>query len=335
MFRWPVEVLGMLGVVVLLLIAARIVYSGFLDSDNLRNIGRQNVALGLVAIGVAVVMIGGNFDLSVAGTYGLAAVMSASIAQDSSVVLAVAAALAAGAVAGAINALVVTGFRVNSFMATFATGAILVGVALKYADNGQVTVETPAFEWLGTAYVAGLPLDLVILAVAFVVVGVLLWRTPFGRHVTAVGGSYEGARLAGIMAARVRAWTYVLSGVLAALAGVISASKIGVGDATTGGNLVLDSIAVVVVGGIAVSGGRGAIWRVAVGLAILAILQNIFDALEWSAPVQQLAQGIVIVLALAIQGAIAGDFSAWRSTAARWFGPRPQGAAVPADMNSK
>jgi ribose transport system permease protein len=127
---------------------------------------------------------------------------------------------------------------------------------------------------------------------------VLLARMRFGQSVYAVGGDAEAARLAGIAVPRIRVATYALSGGLAALAGLIVTSKVGLAQSDASASLTIDAIAVVVVGGISIRGGEGAIWRAALGLLILATLNNLFDALQWSQQVQNVAKGTVILIAL-------------------------------------
>jgi ribose transport system permease protein len=281
-----------------LLVAGRLAYPGFFAGDNVENLLRQNVGLGLVALGVAVVMIAGGFDLSVGSVASLSGVLFARIALSEPVVLAAIVGLLAGTAAGVVNGLLITRLRLDSFMTTLATGVVISGLALSFTAQGGVTVDKAGFSYLGLAHWAGIPLDLIILVVAFVVVAVLLARMRFGQSVYAVGGDAEAARLAGIPVPRIRVATYALSGGLAALAGLIVTSKVGLAQSDASASLTIDAIAVVVVGGISIRGGEGAIWRAALGLLILATLNNLFDALQWSQQVQNVAKGTVILLAL-------------------------------------
>jgi ribose transport system permease protein len=281
-----------------LLVAGRLAYPGFFAGHNVENLLRQNVGLGLVALGVAVVMIAGGFDLSVGSIASLSGVLFARIALSEPVVLAAIVGLLAGTAAGVVNGLLITRLRLDSFMTTLATGVVISGLALSFTAQGGVTVDKAGFSYLGLAHWAGIPLDLIILVVAFVVVAVLLARMRFGQSVYAVGGDAEAARLAGIPVPRIRVATYALSGGLAALAGLIVTSKVGLAQSDASASLTIDAIAVVVVGGISIRGGEGAIWRAALGLLILATLNNLFDALQWSQQVQNVAKGTVILLAL-------------------------------------
>lgn len=281
-----------------LLVAGRLAYPGFFAGHNIENLLRQNVGLGLASLGVAVVLIGGGFDLSVGSIASLSGVLFARIALSEPVVLAAIVGLAAGTAAGVINGLLITRLRLDSFMLTLATGVVISGFALTFTAEGGVTVDKPGFSYLGLAHWAGIPLDLIIVVVAYVLGAVLLARMRFGQSVYAVGGDAEASRLAGIPVPRIRVLTYALSGFLAALAGLIVTSKVGLAQSDASASLTIDAIAVVVVGGISIRGGEGAIWRAALGLLILATLNNLFDALQWSQQVQNVAKGTVILIAL-------------------------------------
>ncbi len=283
---------------ILLVIAARIAYSGFFAGQNLENLIRQNVSLGLVGVGVAFVIISGNFDLSVGPIFGLSGVVFASLSAHHGIGLAAVLAILCSVAAGVVNAFVVTRLKVNSFIATLATGTMIGGVSLKIAEGGTVIGANPHFSSLGLAHLAGIPIDIIVLVVAFIAGGIILARTTFGQHVYAVGGNLEASRLAGIPVDRTQSATFLISGLLTGIAGVIAASKVGVGQADAGTTLTLDAIAVVVVGGVSILGGQGAMWRVAIGLLILATLNNLFASLAWSTQLQEVTKGVVIIIAL-------------------------------------
>jgi ribose transport system permease protein len=290
--------LAIIAAYLLLLVSSRLAYSGFFAGHNIENLFRQNVALGLLGIGMAFVIIGGNFDLSAGSILGLAGVLYALTAQHHPGLLAWLVALGAGVGCGVCNAVVVARFRVNSFMATFATGIIIGGIALRYQGPSEVQVTGASAGWIGTADWGGVPVVILLLAVVFAVGAIMLDRTRFGQNVHAVGDNAEAARLAGIPVRLVRSLTFVISGLLAGLAGIVLTAQVGVGAANSGTNLTLNAIAVVIVGGIAAVGGEGAMWRAGLGLLILATLQNVFAALSWSTQAQEIAIGLVILAAL-------------------------------------
>jgi len=285
---------------VILAIATNILYPGFFEIANLRNILSQNAPVGLVAIGMTYVLIAGGFDLSVAAIFALAGVCFAKFATSMPLAFALIAALGVGGAAGAINGLIVTRLQVNPFVATLGTASVFGGLAFIYSDSNPIFVEKESFTFLGSGDVFGVPVSIVIFAVAFVVGGLVLAKSVYGRWVYSVGGNNEAARLAGIRVDVVRFSTYVLTGVCAALAGMIIASRTGVGTATVGASITLDAIAMVIIGGTSLLGGEGAMWRTAVGLLILATLNNLFDSLALDSSVQSLVKGTIVVSAVAL-----------------------------------
>jgi ribose transport system permease protein len=290
---------GMVVVFVLLVALTVALDSRFLESSNLLNLALQWAPVGIMAIGMTYVIIGGGFDLSVGGIYAGAAVLFAAIAQGNSTVLAIVATLLAGAAVGVVNGLIITRLDVNPFVATLGTGFMLRGLALVATAATPILVAKDDFYVLGSDKIGPFPIPAVLLIVGLVVGGFVLARSVYGRSVYAVGGNEESARLSGIPTRAVRASTYVLTGVCAALAGIIIASRLGSGQADVGANIELDVITVVVVGGTALAGGEGAMWRTAVGIGILAVLGNSFDRLQVSPFWQLVIKGGIIVFAIA------------------------------------
>src|SRR5205823_2489927 len=130
--------------------------------------------------------------------------------------------------------------------------------------------------------------------------GVALARTVYGRSIYSIGGNEEASRLAGIRVDLVRGSTYMLTGACAALAGMMFASRTGVGQADVGVNITLDAIAIVIIGGTSLLGGEGAMWRTVVGLLMLGTINNLFDSLGWQSPAQQVVKGAIVIAAVSI-----------------------------------
>jgi ribose transport system permease protein len=297
---------SMLGVLVALFIVATILYPGVLNPANLGNILTQNAAVGLIAIGMTFVIISGGFDLSVGATYALGATLFAGLTiQTGSVFIAGIGALAAGLIAGAVNGVIISRLGINPFVATLGTSSVISGVAYIYSDSSPFIVNnTPAFQDLALTRIAGVQLPIWILIAAFIIAALALSKTTFGRNVYAVGGNYEAAWLSGLRVKGLNASVYVLTGVLAAFAGMIDSSRLSVGQADVGAAMALDAIAIVVVGGTSLLGGEGAIWRSAVGLLILATLTNVFYSLNVSQNWQLIAKGTIVVAAVAVDAII-------------------------------
>jgi ribose transport system permease protein len=290
---------AMVWILIILVILANSAYDGFLEWGNIRNLLSQNAPIGLVAIGMTFVIIAGGFDLSVSGIFALAAVLWAGLSNDIALVPACALAIAAGVVCGVANGLIVTKLKVNPFVATLGSASIFSGLAYLYAPN-PIVAENPGFSFIGTESWLGLPISVWILGVAFVIGGFLLSRTVYGRSIYSIGGNDEAARLCGMRVDTIRASTYAITGLCAALAGALLASKTSVGQADMGATLTLDAIAIVIIGGTSLMGGEGAMWRTLVGLLILATINNLFESLAFDVALQSVVKGSIIIVAVAL-----------------------------------
>ncbi|KQP69719.1 ribose ABC transporter permease [Microbacterium sp. Leaf288] len=249
-------------------------------------------------------MIAGGFDLSVGAIYATGAVTAASLGQTLSLWVAVPVAIVVGAGLGALNGAIVTGLRVNPFIATLGSGFVYGGLAFIFTGSAPVLVRADGFQELGQGRLAGIPVSILIGIVVFVVAGLVLARTVYGQNVYAVGGNTEAARLAGLRTRAVQSSTYIIVGALAALAGAILASRIGVGQADVGANVTLQVIAVVVIGGTSLFGGEGSIPRTLIGLLILAVIKNVSDSLGWDSNVENVTTGVIVVAAVAADAAL-------------------------------
>jgi ribose transport system permease protein len=283
-----------------LIIVCRILYPGFFARDNLFNILSQNVQVGLIALGMTFVMIAGGFDLSVGAIYAAGATVYAMEAKEMALPMAALAALAVGLVCGTVNGLIVTRLKVNPFVATLGTTSIFSGAAYLYSHSAPILVDRPDFTILGAGKWLGMPISLLLLVAAYAVGAIALSKTVYGRSLYAVGGNPEAARLAGLRVDFLKTSTYALVGVLAAFGGMIIASRLSIGQADIAGTMSLDAIAIVIIGGTSLFGGSGAVWRTAIGLLLLAVLTNIFDALALDSNFQSLIKGVIIIGAVAL-----------------------------------
>jgi ribose transport system permease protein len=285
---------------VILLIVTTILYPGFWETTNLSNMLSQNVGLMLAATGMTFVIMAGGFDLSVGAVFAAGAMFYISFLGDIPAPIAVILALLLGGVCGLINGLIINWLRVNPFVATLGTASIFLGLITIYAGATAQFAEEKSFLYLGNTKIAGFPLDATIGIIVLIIAGIVLARSTFGRSVYAVGGNNEAARLGGIRVGVVSSATFVIIGVLAALGGVFTASKLGTAQPNFVGNITLQSIAVVILGGTALTGGEGAMWRTAVGLAIIAVMVNLFTAKNFSPELQTVFQGAVVIAAVAM-----------------------------------
>lgn len=296
---------SMLIILAVVVIVAQVVYPNFVTFDNLRLLAIQNAQLGILATGVTLVIICGAFDLSIVGTYILSAGVFAIAAGIYGMTWPVAMLLSliVGVLAGLLNGFVVTILNVNSFIATLGTGAILGGVVQIILPTGGASLEDPQAQVLSNGMTFGIPNPVVILAIVMILAQLTLSYTVFGRSLLAVGGNREAARLAGIPVRRLTTSAFVICGLAAAIAGIIFASRTGFvtsGQVTSYGYLVLDAIAVVVVGGTSLFGGQGAVWRTAIGVAVFAALTNVFTALAIPPTTANVVKGVVLILAVSL-----------------------------------
>jgi ribose transport system permease protein len=194
----------------------------------------------------------------------------------------------------------VTMLRINSFIATLATGFMFIGLAQVLTSGNLISITDPGFQVIGTDALLGVKYSTWIFILAVVASAIVLRYTVFGRYVFSVGGNSVAARLSGVNVNLVRLGTFALSGLLAGVAGVIAASRVATGQIDAGAGLELTAIAAVVIGGTSIMGGEGAIWRTVLGLLILALIGNGFNILNVEPFYQSIVQGGVIVIAVAI-----------------------------------
>ncbi|MFJ8602423.1 ABC transporter permease [Streptomyces shenzhenensis] len=292
---------SMLWVLLLLVAAATVLYPGFLRPANLQDILTQNAAVGIIAVAMTFVIISGGFDLSVGATYALGSTIFAGVTKSTgSVALAGVCALLAGLAVGGANGTIIARWKVNPFVTTLGMSSVIAGLAYVYSNSAPFIVDQFSFQYLALTAVAGVPLPIWILLAVFLAGALLLSQTGYGRNIFAIGGNEEAARLSGLRVPWLVGSAYVMTGVMAALAGMIDASRLGVGQADVGATVALDTIAIVVVGGTSLRGGEGAVWRSAVGLLILATLTNVFYSLNISQHWQLIAKGCIVVTAVAL-----------------------------------
>jgi ribose transport system permease protein len=293
------------GGVVWLLVAVLVVVGAVLSEDfrtptNLSNVSRQAVVLSLVALGQFAVVLTGGVDLSLGMVVRLSAISTAVTIGgfEERTLLGIGVALLAGLAVGAVNGAVVAWLRVPAFMATFGTMAILQGICLLIAStpSGETSAALSRFwAWqLAQVYVVTL-----LTAAVWGLVWLALNRTVWGRHVYAIGGDDAVARRSGVRTTWVRFAVYVGAALLAAVAGIVTASRAGVGDPNAGAGLEFESLAAVVIGGASLAGGRGRIVGILGGVMLLSIIGNLFNLLGVSVWYQQLLKGAIILLGAA------------------------------------
>jgi ribose/xylose/arabinose/galactoside ABC-type transport system permease subunit len=288
-----------LALVALIAISA-VLSPAFLSGRNISNMLLQAAPLGIVVIGQAFVILVRGLDLSVGSVMATAAVVATSFSgQDADAPAIFAVAVAVGLLTGLANGLLIAKRNVSPFLATLATMIVLQGLRFAYTQGAPSGNVPPFYRVLGSQLFYGLPYNIIILVVLAAVFSIILNKTVFGRQVYITGGNPTAARLVGINADLVTIICYVISGVLAAIAGLILSGFVGIVDNWVGRGFELDSIVAAVMGGIALSGGRGSIIGGLVGAAILVVVFNGVLLLGLPIQFQIIIKGVVIVVAAA------------------------------------
>lgn len=270
----------------------------FFSPQNLLNILQAVAVVGVAAIGATLVIISGNLDLSVGSIISLGGLMCAipMVGWGVPFELAAVIGIVTGCVAGAVNGLIVTYGRVNSFIVTLGTSSALAGLALYITDRHPIEMPDSS-AWLGQAELGPVPVSVVVLVVLAAASQYFLSRTVRGQRITAVGDNQRAAFLSGLPVRSTIILAYVLAGGFAAFAGVLQASALANAAPAAGAGLVLTIIAGVIIGGTSLLGGRGSIIGTLLGSILLGILSNAFILLRLNPEIQVVSLGLVIVLA--------------------------------------
>ena len=291
-------------ILAVLVLVAGLVSDYFWTVENILNVLRVASLVGIIAIGMNVVIIGGGIDLSVGSIVALTGTIAASFqVMDAPVVLVFCLPLFVALAVGLANGALVGGFGLQPFVATLVLMTVARGVGLVYTGGQPIYAEYPEnFLFLSRGTVLGLPFPVVL----FFVVALLTWHLMrwrvFGREVYATGANETAARLSGVNVGRVKLNSYLYCAFLAGLSGLVLTSRMESGEPGQAGLFwELDAIAAVVIGGTAIRGGSGSIWGAVAGALVIAIIANLFNLLGVGPAWQQVAKGVIIVLAVLMQ----------------------------------
>ena len=290
----------LVGIIILASIVLTAIEPNFLSSTNIFNILQQNTALCLVTLGAGVVLLSGNIDLSVGNMLAVCAVIGGKLvvegSTDMSVIIMT---LLIGIVFGIINGIIVTYSKVDSFIITLGLLSIYQALALILCNGNNVYLKG-AFNALGNSKVGDVPLLVILLAVATVIMVLVMKYTKFSRRIYAIGGNEEVAFLAGIKINLYKIMVYTISGLFSSLGGLVVLSRIGQATPAMGGDYALQSITAAVIGGIALSGGRGKIIGAILGGIMLGLITNALNMLRVPSYYQYMVLGIVIIAAVIV-----------------------------------
>lgn len=290
----------LLGLIILFIIVS-VLNTSFLEPLNILNLLRQVSINALIAFGMTFVILTGGIDLSVGAILALSSALTAGmIVSGVDPIIAILVGCVLGAAMGMVNGLLITKGNMAPFIATLATMTIFRGLTLVYTKGNPITGlgDNHLFQLFGRGYFLGIPVPAVTMLVIFIILFIILHKTPFGRKTYAIGGNEKAAFISGIKVPRVKVMIYALSGLLAALAGAILTSRLNSAQPTAGTSYELDAIAAVVLGGTSLSGGKGRIVGTLIGALIIGTLNNGLNLLGVSSFYQMVVKGIVIIIAV-------------------------------------
>ncbi len=272
----------------------------FYSQRNLVNVLRQVSSNACLAFGMTFAIITGGIDLSVGSILALSGTLSAGfiVHNDMSVVQAVTLAIVIGTALGLFNGFVIAKTTIPPFIVTLAMMQIARGAAYIYSNGQPIRAMIPDYQIIGTGYLGPIPYPVIYMVVFLIICVVLLSKTRFGRHVYAVGGNDKAAIFSGVNVARTKMMVYTMSGFLAAFTGVVLCARMASGQPTAGQSFEMDAIAATVLGGTSMSGGVGKIGSTMIGVLIIGVLNNGLNLLGLNSFWQQIAKGIVILLAV-------------------------------------
>ena len=297
--RTLLDTSGLIAIFLLLFVALAVLIPDFLTGRNMVGLLLSITLIGSLATTMMLVLALGEVDLSVASIVAFAGVVAAVVTSSTgSVFIGVVGGIVAGGAVGAFNGLVIAKFGINSLIATLAAMEFVRGLAYITSGGDAVMITVPGFFDLGSASFLGLTLPVWTMLACFVIFGVVLNMTAFGRNVLATGGNSEAASLAGVNVRRLKIIVFGLQGVVAGVVGVLLASRMGLGDPNTSMGLELAVISACVLGGVALSGGVATITGVVVGVLIMGCVQNAMGLLNVPTFYQYLVRGAILLLAV-------------------------------------
>ncbi len=288
-------------VFIIMLVMAGFLSDKFYSEANLTNVLRQSVPLGLVALGMFYVILTGGIDLSVGSIIALVSVIVAMLIPSVGLPMAILIGLGSATIIGCVSGGLVAYFKIAPFVATLAMMTIARGLSLIISKGQPIFIDDMSFVDFGTGYLLGLPLPVYVLTVGVAIAHFVYQRTSFGRLVISIGSNEVATRFAGIRVERFKFAVYAISGFACGVAGIIAATRTGVGSPVLGIAFELDVIAAVVIGGASLSGGRGTVFNTIIGVLILSVISNLMNLMNISGYHQQVVKGVIIILSVLLE----------------------------------
>ncbi|NRF95102.1 ribose ABC transporter permease [Paenibacillus frigoriresistens] len=291
--------LGMLIVLVTMCIILAFVAPNFLETVNMLNILKQVSIIAILAAGMTLVILTGGIDLSVGSTLALSGVVSVMLSSKGvNPFVAMFTGIAMGYLAGAINGYFTAKTKLPSFIVTLGSMTYVRGIAYVVSAGSPIVLTSETFKFFGSGRILSIPTPIYIMILVYVITFIVLKYTMFGRHIYAIGGNEEAARLTGIKVEKTLIHVYAISGLLSGIAGVVLAGRLFSGQPTAGIGIELDAIAAVILGGTSFTGGIGRIQMTIIGVLIMGVIGNGLTLLDVSYYWQLVVKGAVIIIAV-------------------------------------
>ena len=286
-----------------MIIVSAIISSNFLTGQNLGNLIKQNSIKGMLAIGMLLIIMTGDIDLSVGSIAGASNILVAVALADWSMSagISIFLAIAVSVAMGAVNGFFIVYRKLPAFIVTLAMMTIARGFAYLWSGGRPISVSNPVLVAIKQNEFLGLPPYVWFFVVIFVIMFIVLRFVPYGRIIKAIGSNAQAVRLAGIRVNRYRFSIYIITGFLCGLAGVCSVARIGSASPLLGEGYEMDAISMVVIGGASLSGGKGDALKTLAGIFIIGMIGNIMNLMNVSAYWQQVIQGVIILAAIILQ----------------------------------
>ncbi|WP_377887997.1 ribose ABC transporter permease [Alkalihalobacillus sp. R86527] len=289
-----------------LILVASLLSDAFFTMSNLLNVLRQVSIVAIISVGMTLVILTAGIDLSVGSVMAFTGAVAAGVITSGvSFPIAILLCMVIGLLMGAANGLIVAIGGVPSFIATLAVMVIARGMTLVYTQGNPIVISDPGFRFIGGGSIAGIPFPIVLMIVIFIIMYWVLKHTTFGRYIYAIGGNEEATRLAGIPVNRVKIIVYALAGLFSSVSALIYTSRLMSAQPNAGMGIELDAIAAVIIGGTRLTGGKGGVTGTLIGALIMGVLDNILNLMNVSPFYQDIAKGIVILVAVLVDSKLA------------------------------
>lgn len=306
--QWNKYMVYIVFVVVFILFSITLSEKGFLSTNNLMNVLRQTAMISIMAVAGTFIIAAGQIDLTVGAVAAMSAMIVSLVLQSTnSIALALICGLGFGLVIGAFNGFLVTKLRLPSFLATMGMMSAIRGTAMWVTDTAAVPIKNTTFTSIfGIGNVFGISV-LILWTIVFYIIGIIVFnKTPFGRHVLATGGNELSAKYSGVKTQRIKLAIFIISGVVAAFAGILYAGRMQAGRFSFGDGDEMSVIAAVVLGGTAMSGGTGSVIGALVGSILMGVINNGLILGGLTSAQQTIVRGLIIVAAVALSNVTQG-----------------------------